>query len=150
MQNNFLIMSGYTLDGVIMFCGECGTQNPDTNAFCKNCGEPLKKSGSHGFSQAGVLQEPSAPYVQPVQSIVTPLTQPAQGTVGVPKKRRKALYASIILGVASCLILPYIFGTLAVILGIWAVYKKDTLGVIGIVIGALVIVVNYFYLVFFP
>ena len=24
-----------------MFCGECGTQNPDTNQFCKNCGKPL-------------------------------------------------------------------------------------------------------------
>ena len=26
-----------------MFCGECGTKNPDTNQFCKNCGKPLKK-----------------------------------------------------------------------------------------------------------
>ena len=26
-----------------MFCGECGTENPDTNQFCKNCGKPLKK-----------------------------------------------------------------------------------------------------------
>jgi hypothetical protein len=24
-----------------MFCGECGTLNPDTNRFCKNCGKPL-------------------------------------------------------------------------------------------------------------
>ena len=27
-----------------MFCGECGTQNPDTNQFCSNCGKPLKKN----------------------------------------------------------------------------------------------------------
>jgi hypothetical protein len=27
-----------------MFCGECGTQNPDTNRFCINCGKPLKKN----------------------------------------------------------------------------------------------------------
>jgi hypothetical protein len=137
-----------------MFCGECGTENPDTNIFCKDCGKPLKKPGSHGVSQAEVVQAPAAPYVQPVKGIVTPQAQPtqvpAQGSVGAPKKSRKALYSSIILGVASCLILPYIFGALAVILGIWAVYKKDTLGVIGIVIGALVMVVNYFYLVFFP
>lgn len=26
-----------------MFCTECGTENPDTNRFCKNCGRPLKK-----------------------------------------------------------------------------------------------------------
>jgi hypothetical protein len=26
-----------------MFCGVCGTENPDTNQFCNNCGKPLKK-----------------------------------------------------------------------------------------------------------
>lgn len=26
-----------------MFCGECGTQNPDTNQFCRNCGKPLPR-----------------------------------------------------------------------------------------------------------
>lgn len=24
-----------------MFCGKCGTQNPDNAAFCKNCGANL-------------------------------------------------------------------------------------------------------------
>lgn len=27
-----------------MFCTECGTENPDTNKFCRNCGRPLKKA----------------------------------------------------------------------------------------------------------
>ena len=137
-----------------MFCGECGTQNPDTNAFCKNCGKPLKRPGSQGFPRAVVSPAPAAPYVQPGQggatSQVQPAQVPAQGLVGTPKKSRKVLYASIIFGVVSCLFLPYILGALAVIFGIWAAYKKDFLGVIGIVIGALVIVVNYFYLFFFP
>lgn len=26
-----------------MFCEVCGTDNPDTNQFCQNCGKPLKK-----------------------------------------------------------------------------------------------------------
>ncbi len=60
------------------------------------------------------------------------------------------MVASIIFGVASVLFLPYIFGALAIILGIWAISKKDNLGVIGVVIGTLVIVVDYFYLVIFP
>ena len=25
-----------------MFCSKCGTQNLDSDRFCKNCGEPLK------------------------------------------------------------------------------------------------------------
>lgn len=26
-----------------MFCGKCGTNNPDTNKFCKKCGKPIGK-----------------------------------------------------------------------------------------------------------
>lgn len=29
---------------IVMFCGKCGTQNPDTNAFCFKCGHPLPLS----------------------------------------------------------------------------------------------------------
>ena len=50
-----------------MFCGECGTQNPDTNQFCKNCGKPLRKPG-----QAPAPQPESVP----VQPVAAPL--PAQ------------------------------------------------------------------------
>jgi hypothetical protein len=32
-----------------MFCGECGTDNPDTNRFCKNCGKPVNE----------ILQQPA-------------------------------------------------------------------------------------------
>jgi len=79
----------------------------------------------------------------PVQSART------GGFIGTLRSR-KAMVASIIFGVASALILPYIFGALAILLGVWAVYKKDKLGIIGIIIGSLVIVVDYFYLVIFP
>ncbi|MCX6701555.1 MAG: hypothetical protein NTV68_16810 [Methanomicrobiales archaeon] len=71
------------------------------------------------------------------------------GFIGI-LTQRKYTVAGIICGVASALILPYILGVVAIILGIWAITKKDKLGVIGIIIGSLVIVVNYFYLVIFP
>ena len=74
---------------------------------------------------------------------------PAPGFIGT-LQRRKYMTAGIICGVASALILPYILGAAAIILGIWAIYKQDKLGIIGIIIGSLVILVNYFYLVIFP
>jgi len=74
---------------------------------------------------------------------------PVPGFIGI-LTQRKYMVAGVICGVASALILPYILGVAAIILGIWAITKKDKLGVIGIIIGSLVIVVNYFYLVIFP
>ena len=49
-----------------MFCGECGTQNPDTNQFCKNCGKPLarRQAPAPGPSPVPAYQPapvPSAP-----------------------------------------------------------------------------------------
>lgn len=29
-----------------MFCERCGTQNPETAKYCRNCGAELKKSNS--------------------------------------------------------------------------------------------------------
>ena len=43
-----------------MFCNECGTDNPDTNKFCKNCGKPLVKT-----QQPPPLKPPGTP-VSPV------------------------------------------------------------------------------------
>ena len=131
-----------------MFCGECGTQNPETNMFCKNCGKPLKKSLAQNTTQSHAPLAPAAPYIPPSPSVVTVKT-PTSGFMGTLKSR-KILVASIICGVVSALILPYILGVVAIILGIWAIYKKDKLGVIGIIIGLLVVFVNYFYLIIFP
>lgn len=27
-----------------MFCGKCGSQNPDENKFCSGCGSPLAQN----------------------------------------------------------------------------------------------------------
>jgi hypothetical protein len=45
-----------------MFCGECGTNNPDTNQFCNNCGKPLAKPQQ-------------APPLTPAGTPVTPVAQ---------------------------------------------------------------------------
>ena len=31
----------------MVYCSKCGTQNPDTNTFCSNCGAPLFTVGQH-------------------------------------------------------------------------------------------------------
>lgn len=136
-----------------MFCGECGTQNPDTNAFCKNCGKPVRRPTVQGIAPGSGQPAGAAQSTPPAPGIVTAHVQdghgPAPGFLAT-LKRRKAVVASIICGVVSALILPYVLGAFAIIIGIWAVYKKDVPGVIGIIIGSMVILVNYFYFVIFP
>ena len=31
----------------MVYCSKCGTQNPDTNTVCSNCGAPLKTVGQN-------------------------------------------------------------------------------------------------------
>jgi len=153
-----------------MFCGECGTENPDTNSFCKNCGKALKKiqpvvrpapapapapamppqpADAQGFyiPQSGA----SAPAVPAAPSI------PATGT-GTPVPAAKSPKnwlgtGSIILGILAWLIIPYILGIIAMILGAVSVYKlKKTqgkiaiMGVFGIVIALAAMLINYLYI----
>ncbi len=33
-----------------MYCIHCGTQNPDSAKYCNNCGKPVKKASSGGYS----------------------------------------------------------------------------------------------------
>jgi hypothetical protein len=124
-----------------MFCGECGTDNPDTNKFCKNCGRPLKpvRAGA-GPAQAAITPAP-APAVSP-GAIVQP---PAEGAL----KRHKFAIGSIVCGVASFAVLPYIFATIAIILGAVAVWKKDYLGLIGILAAVITIAIDLFYFFIF-
>ena len=60
-----------------MFCGDCGTQNPDTNAFCKNCGKPVKKP---------VLQGPPQQITAATANAVLPVT-PVSGSATTPPAR---------------------------------------------------------------
>ena len=151
-----------------MFCGECGTQNPDTNQFCRNCGKPLKRKqqappracGCPGT--AGCRNAQAQPVYYPPQPAV--IQQPAMPTgtaaLAAPPGNKGMLLlgiVSVIAGIAAFLIYPYILGALAIVLGGGSVYgtRKKTgkiafIAIIGILIGLAAILVDNFYFIFFP
>lgn len=137
-----------------MFCGECGTQNPDTNQFCKNCGKPLRRPQQVPAPQPVTANQPFQ--VTPINVPNIPISQPpAQGTA-LPIRNWFAII-SFIISLLSWLVYPIIFGFIAVILGIFSLYwakkmqtKIPVSAIIGIVIGLLAIVLNFFWLDIFP
>lgn len=156
-----------------MFCGECGTQNPDTNQFCRNCGKQLKKktasvpgSPAQGaaFVQPAPVPQPAVP-AQPL-SCYPPAgvqQQVPQGIAAaapavVEKSRRTWLgIVSLLPAIFSWILYPVLLGLVAVVLGIVSIYlwrKRGTRfplsGVIAIIIGLLAIVLNIFWLDIFP
>jgi hypothetical protein len=123
-----------------MFCGECGTENPDRNQFCKNCGKPLKKT------QVPAGQNPQA---------VSPPPPPAVKGSSTAGKILGIL--SFLCGIISWLAFPYIIGILAVFLGVVGFVKNPEkkslftlLCILGIVIAFASIFVDIFYLTLFP
>jgi len=147
-----------------MFCSECGTQNPDTNQFCKNCGKPFRKSQQAPYPQsAGVPVQPVAPY-PPAQPVYYP-PQPAvmQPVTAAPVKPagNKAMsvmgIVSVSLGALSWFRFPYICGLLAIVFGGVVLFKSGNikswpaiLGILGIIIGLACIVTDIFYFTIFP
>ena len=159
-----------------MFCGECGTKNPDTNQFCSNCGKPLKKNldpspvSLPAPAAAPVMVQTAAQ--QPtnlfsLQSYPVPppgLTVPQVPiTTGLPashlKKSPRNWFAivSFILALLSWVIYPIIIGFFAMGLGIFSLYaakkgqsKIPVIAVIAVIIGLLAIVLNFFWLDIFP
>lgn len=140
-----------------MFCGECGTQNPDTNQFCKNCGKPLRK-----IEQVPAPQPFAVPdHPQATPALVVPVSQavPATSTVPAPAEKPPRNWpgiGSIILGILAWLVIPYILGIIAVILGVISVYQskkgKNThaiAGILGIIIAVIAMLINYFYIFIF-
>lgn len=136
-----------------MFCGECGTENPDTNQFCKNCGRPLRRKQQVPASQ---------PVGVPAQSVYSvpqaPVMQPVTMAMPTPNKGIKALgIVSVIIGILSWFRYPYICGLLAIVLGVVTLYKSGDikswaaiLGILGIIIGLASIITDIFYFTIFP
>jgi len=129
-----------------MFCNECGTQNPDTNQFCKNCGKPLPRH------QPAVLPAPPAP--APVASAVPAgavIQQAPQqpAPAAVPKRRWNwPGFMSLVSGLLSWGILTVILAILAILLGIVSLvwFRKATgrigiSAIIGIILGIAAIAV---------
>jgi uncharacterized protein with PQ loop repeat len=158
-----------------MFCGECGTENKDISSYCRNCGKALKNP------QAAAPVEPAAP-VQPTPSsyYIPPVGAPAPGTAtpavnaqipqvpgtipvqpaaeGAVKPARNWLaIVSLITSLLSWLIYPVMIGFVAIVLGVFSLYraKKDqskipVTAILAIIIGLLAIVINFFWLEIFP
>jgi hypothetical protein len=140
-----------------MFCGECGTENPETNSFCKNCGKTLKKSQQAVAPVAQVpvtpaagpaLLAPQAPGIIPVQPAAQSAVKPARNWLAI---------VSFIVSLVSWLIYPIIIGFIAIVLGVFSLYlakkkqsKIPVSAVIAIIIGLLAIVLNFFWLDIFP
>jgi len=140
-----------------MFCGECGTENPDTNSFCKNCGKTLKKPQQ---AAAPVAQVPVTPAAR--SALQTPQVsgavpgQPAAEGIVKPARNWLAII-SFIVSLVSWLIYPIIIGFIAIVLGCFSIYrakknqsKIPVSAVIAIIIGLLAIVLNLFWLDIFP
>jgi hypothetical protein len=159
-----------------MFCGECGTQNPDTNQFCINCGKPLKKNLN--ASPVSPLEPAAAPLpapqaaqqpTKPVSRQSYPVPPPgmavpqATATTGLPATQRGKsprnwlATVSFILAILSWVIYPIIIGFFAMGLGIFSLYsakkqqsKIPVIAFIAVIIGLLAVVLNFFWLDIFP
>jgi hypothetical protein len=147
-----------------MFCGECGTQNPDTNSFCKNCGKPLRKPQPAPAMQPAAAQPAyyppqtgTAPVVPAAVPAYTHQVPAATPQAPVTKRRNWAGILCLIISLLSWLVYPIILGIVTILTGILGIYLARKSGsrfpvsaLIGIVIGLLAIVLNFFWLDIFP
>jgi hypothetical protein len=155
-----------------MFCGECGTQNPDTNQFCKECGKPLAKNrpAAPVPQAAAVPAEPdepltaASPQAAPAAICTAAASAPAPATAAIPSASSGNNNIVMFLGVGSILAsliswfsYPYLLGFLAIVLGAIAIRKSakksggaSLFGILGILIGLVSVLFNIFYLDIFP
>jgi len=148
-----------------MFCGECGTQNPDTNQFCKNCGKPLKRPQQAPAPQPAAPYQPPAAQPAPAQPVYYPPQQPVYGqqsAPGQPPVPQGAATAKpplnkvmlvvgilgILAGIASFLRYPYLLGILAIALGGIAIAKPENRKGAVLVIAILAILIGFGSMVF--
>jgi len=147
-----------------MFCSECGTQNPDTNQFCKNCGKPFQKNRQAPASQSAGVPVPPVAAPSPAQPAYYP-PQPAvaQPVMAAPVKPAGNMAMSV-LGIGSVILAalswfryPYIFALLAMVLGGVVLFRSENrkswqaiLGILGILAGLACIITDIFYFTIFP
>ena len=135
-----------------MFCGECGTENPDTNRFCKNCGKALVQRQATGTPGASGGTPPAQP------APATAIPEVKQPPAGSPKPGRIWLgIVSLFVSLAAWLFYPIVIGAIAVVLGVLSLSlakkrqaKIPVSAIAAIIIGLLAVVLNFFWLDIFP
>ena len=145
-----------------MFCGKCGTDNPETNKFCRKCGNLLRKNpiadttlpktaAPSGAQQAPLFPpDPSVPTPQAAVSAQNYDIPPVGTGHSVPAATRVNPFASdiseqtrlylsigsIIAGLISWFRFPYLCGFAAIALGGFVLYttkdKKSRPALLGI------------------
>ena len=140
-----------------MFCGECGTQNPDSNQFCRNCGKPLiRRQPAAQATEPPVPRPETFPAAQPVPVPAAPVQPPviptasAQVPATAPKRTKNWLgIVSLISGILSWGILTNLLAIGAILLGIagTVLFRKATgrigiSGIIGVFLGIAAIAVT--------
>ena len=152
-----------------MFCGECGTQNPDTNQFCKNCGKPLRRSPQAPAPQPAAVpvqpaaappQAPPVYYQPPPAGVQQPGFAAGAAATAQPPQNKGMLALGIIgilAGIGAWFRYPYLLGILAIVLGGIVIAKSENkkgtvaiIGIIAVLIGLACIIFDIFYLTIFP
>ena len=77
-----------------MFCESCGSQVPDGQAFCSNCGTPIAQPAQPAPQPAQPVQQYAQPVAQPVQQYAQPVqpVQYAQPVVAVKRYGNRRTY----------------------------------------------------------
>ena len=138
------------------FCGECGTENPDTNSFCKNCGRAIRKTPEVPAAQPAPAQLAAIPG-QSLAAAVLPATPGLAPAAGEKPKRTWMGIVALIPALLSWILYPVVLGIIAVVLGVVSIAlarKNGTMfpvaGVIAIITGLLAIIINIYWLDIFP
>ncbi len=125
-----------------MFCESCGSQVPDGQAFCANCGKPLSQPVQPAAQPVQPVQQYAQPVAQPVytQPVAQPQpvvqVQPAPVVVvqQQPAKRGNGMAtAGLVFGILTLVFfwfpgLDWLFGLLGLIFSIVGVARKNVGG----------------------
>ncbi len=115
-----------------MFCPDCGAENPGSNLFCEQCGASLAPDGVSSPPPV-TSTPPSPPPPAPVRTPTT-VSPPDVGWFGT---------AGIIVALISTVVIPIIFGPIAIVLGFIGHSRGDPRGKIAIVLGVVCMLIGF-------
>lgn len=122
-----------------MYCGKCGTANPDTSKFCAKCGATLA-----GETQNVINQQQSFNYQQPERNRPNKPNKPNGMTIAV----RLLGFFGLTIGIRFDVVIGLILGIIGIILCVVGnKVGKVAQGEIALLISACVVIIIKFILV---